>query len=140
MSYLCHVLLSPRRAAGHQMSSQPHSPPIQDCPRLLWSHSWLPHTFFMTVIPFACVEWKSVPREEEQRLGALSHHAVGFGEFLVTSLEELPFSFLPLECTLCRKPQGRANPLQVWAATALLHTPQTQESCATEKKLLFNTR
>lgn len=94
----------------------------------------------MTVIPFACVEWKSVPREEEQRLGALSHHAVGFREFLVTSLEELPFSFLPLECTLCRKPQGRANPLQVWAATALLHTAQTQESCGTEKKLLFNTR
>lgn len=45
MSYLCCVLLSPRRAAGHQMSSQPHSPPTQDCLRLLWFHSWLPHIF-----------------------------------------------------------------------------------------------
>lgn len=85
------------------------------------------------------MEWKSVPREEEQRLGALSHHAVGFGKFLVMFLEELPFSFLPLECMLCHKPQGRANPLQVWVATTLLHTAQTQVSWATAKKLLFNT-
>lgn len=58
----------------------------------------------MTVIPFACVEWKSVPREEEQRLGALSHRAVSFGEFLVMFSEELRFSILPLERRLCHKP------------------------------------
>lgn len=78
-------------------------------------------------------------REGKQRLGALRHHAVRFGVFLVMFLEDLPFSFLPLECMLYHKPQGTANPLQVWAATTLLHTAQTQESWATEEKLLFNT-
>lgn len=55
------------------------------------------------------MEWKSVPREEEQRLGALSHHAVVFREFLIVSLEEPPFSFLPLKRTLCHKPQGKQS-------------------------------
>lgn len=63
--------------------------------------------FFMTVIPFADMEWKSVPGEEEQRLGALSRHAVVFKEFLIMFLEELPFSFLLLKRTLCHKPQGK---------------------------------
>lgn len=115
-----------------------HSPPIQECPRLLWCYSWLPHIFFMTLIPSACVEWKSVTREGKQRLGALRDHAVGFGVFLVMFLEDLLSSFLPLECMLYHKPQGTANPLQVWAATTLLHTAQIQEGWATEKKLLFN--
>lgn len=91
------------------MSSQPHSTPTQDCPRLLCSHSWLPHIFFMTVIPFACVEWKAVSREEEQRLGALSYHAEGFGEFLVMFLEELPFS-APVGIHVVPQTTGQSKP------------------------------
>lgn len=139
MSYLCHVLLSPRRAAGHQMSSQPHSPPIQDCPSLLWFHSWLPHIFFMTVIPFACVEWKSVPRETEQRLGALSHHCCGLWGVSGDVFGGVAFLFPPVGMHFVPQTTGQSKPTAgVGSNHPAPHSTDPGE-LSYRKKLLFNT-
>lgn len=82
---------------------------FQGCTGLVQSCSGLPHTFVMTVIPFACTEWKSVPGEEEQRLGGCKPPCCGLQGVSGCVLGGAAFLFSPIETHVVPQTAGRSR-------------------------------